>query len=63
MFGLANAQADGLEIGVGRDTRKQLFQPLKRVRLQLGEKGIHPPIIRDRSNRFAGLIFKADRIA
>ena len=29
------------------DYGEQLFEPFKRVGLQLGKKGIHPPIIRD----------------
>jgi hypothetical protein len=36
-----------LEGRVGRDAGEQLLEPFKRVGLQLGEEGIHSPIIRD----------------
>ena len=41
MARLANAQADGTISRVGRDTRKQLAQPLERVGLQQVKTRIH----------------------
>jgi len=43
VLGLTNAQANVAQRRVGRDGGEQLAQPLERVGLQLGEKGIHNP--------------------
>jgi hypothetical protein len=44
---LADAQADGRQLGVGGDVGVQPAQPLERVRLQKLEKRIHDLIIEE----------------
>ena len=59
MARLANAQADGTISRVGRDTRKQLAQPLERVGLQQVKTRIHgwrQANKRVRSKKEAGIV-------